>query len=122
MNPETRTEPSATPASAPDAWAERQRYWQRRLGRLRLGAEPLEEQLDRYRRVTLALTLVPAVIALMFVALFTAFGAPGTGLIVAGILYIPLVTLAWLDFARLRARAASYLRERDAQEPRHQQP
>ena len=33
-------------------WRVRERNWARRLGRLRLGVEPLEEQLTRYRRTT----------------------------------------------------------------------
>jgi hypothetical protein len=37
-----------------DEWQERERQWQRRLGRLRLGAEPIAEQLAKYRRVTWA--------------------------------------------------------------------
>ena len=41
-------------------WRVRERKWARRLGRLRLGVEPLEEQLNRYRRTTWALALVLA--------------------------------------------------------------
>ena len=55
-------------------WRTREQEWRRRLGRLRLGVEPIEEQLERYRRVTWALTAVPAIIAVMFLGLFIAFG------------------------------------------------
>ena len=52
--------------SAPDQdlearWRLRENHWRRKLGRLKLGVEPIEEQLTRYRRVTWALTAVPAV-------------------------------------------------------------
>ena len=47
-------------------WRMREKQWRRKLGRLRLGVEPIEEQLARYRRVTWVLTAVPAVIGLMF--------------------------------------------------------
>ena len=51
----------------------------RKLGRLRLGVEPLEEQLARYRRVTWGLTAVPAVIGADVPGLFAAFGGPDVG-------------------------------------------
>jgi hypothetical protein len=93
-------------------WAERERYWRRRLGRIRLGAEPLEQQLARWRRVTWALTAVSALIAAMFVALFAAFRAPAIGAIVAGVLLLPIVVAAWLEDGSRRRRVAAYLRER----------
>lgn len=97
---------------APEDWAERERQWRRKLGRLRLGVEPLAEQLDRYRRVTIALTVVPGVIALMFLALFTAFDAPLLGLAVVGVVLAPIVLFAWLDYARLRRRVRDYEEDR----------
>jgi hypothetical protein len=105
---------SSTPPGEPvsdEARQARQVYWQRKLGRLRLGAEPLEVQLARYRRVTWMLTAVPLAIGLMFVALFTAFGRPGIGMIVALILLLPIVLLAWLEYGLLARRAAHYARE-----------
>jgi hypothetical protein len=97
---------------APDDWALRKRDWSRKLGRLRLDAEPLAEQLDRYRRVTVALTVMPGVISLMFLALFTAFGAPLVGLVVVGVILAPITLFAWLDFARLSRRVRDYEQER----------
>ena len=35
-------------------WRLRENQWRRKLGRLRLGVEPIEEQLARYRGVTWA--------------------------------------------------------------------
>lgn len=98
------------------AWQVRQRYWQRKLGRIRLGAEPVEEQLAKYRRVTWMLTALPLTIGLAFVALFTAFRRPDVGAIVAGVLLLPVVVVAWIDFGLLRHRVARY--QREAQEYR----
>src|SRR4051812_45624771 len=86
----------------------RRRYWRRKLGRLRLGVEPLEEQLARYRRVTWMLTAVPAGIGLMFVALFAAFRRPDVGLWLAGLLLAPIVIVAWIDYGVLRWRVTRY--------------
>jgi hypothetical protein len=98
-------------ASRDDAWAARQRDWQRKLGRLRLGAEPLDVQIERYRRVTWMLTAVPLVIALIFVGLFTAFHRTLYGVVIAAILLLPIVVVAWIDFGFLRLRVARYARE-----------
>ena len=93
-------------------WRVRERQWARRLGRLRLGVEPLEEQLTRYRRTTWALAVVPGIIALMFLSLFTVFGRPDIGLIVISILFVPMILCAWLGYARLKHRADAYLADR----------
>lgn len=93
-------------------WKAREREWARRLGRLRLGVEPLEEQLARYRRTTWALAIVPGIIALMFLTLFTVFGRPDIGLVVVVILFVPMILLPWLGYTKLKRRAAAYLAER----------
>jgi hypothetical protein len=106
---------STAPESDPyfDAgWAEREGSWRRRLGRIRLGAEPLDQQLARHRRVARGLTIVAAIVAAQFVALFAAFHAPATGAIVAGVLFLPVVGLAWLEDWSLHRRVAAYLHER----------
>ena len=91
----------------------RQREWQAKLGRLRLGAEPLEVQLERYRRVTWMLTAVPAGLAFFFFLLFSAFRRPGIGAVVALSFSVPIIVIAWVDFLRLRNRACAYWRECD---------
>jgi hypothetical protein len=98
--------------SNPD-WPARQRYWQRKLKRLRLNAEPIEVQVARYRRVTWMLSAVACGLAAVFVALFSAFRRPDVGLVLAGVLFLPVVGLAWLDYAVLATRAERYRRERD---------
>jgi hypothetical protein len=92
-------------------WRLRENRWRRKLGRLRLGVEPLEEQLARYRGVTWALTVVPSVLALMFLTLFAVFGRPDIGLIFDAIILLPIIIVAWLDYALLASRARRYLAE-----------
>jgi hypothetical protein len=106
----------STPTSVQDLeaqWRLRENYWRRKLGRLRLGVEPIEEQLARYRRVTWALTAVPAFLAVFFVTLFTVFGRPGIGLILVAVVLLPVVLGAWWDYAMMASRARRYRREAD---------
>jgi hypothetical protein len=93
-------------------WQAREQEWRRKLGRLRLGVEPLDEQLARYRRVTWALTAVPAIIAAMFFGLFTAFGRPDIGAVVVAVLFGPIIVFSWLGFKKLERRANAYLADR----------
>ena len=112
-----------TPDPAADleaTWRAREDRWRRKLGRLRLGVEPIEEQLARYRRVTWALTAVPAALALFFFTLFAIFGYPIVGLVVDALLFLPIVLGAWVDYGlmayrahRYRAEAERYLSERE---------
>lgn len=104
------------PTEHDDAWAARQAEWQRHLPRLMLGAEPVEDQLARYRRVTWTLTILPLGMGLIIFGIFLAFEAPGVGATVAGILLLPIVAFAWLDDWRLRRKALAYLRERSEYE------
>ncbi len=103
-------------------WRLRQREWARKLGRLQLGVEPIEEQLARYRRATWGLTLVPGLIALAFLALFSAFGRPDIGFLVVAILFLPIIAFSWLGHLRLEHRARAYLREQAAYERERMQP
>ena len=104
------------PALSPDppdpAWIDRERYWRRKLGRIQLGAEPVGEQLARYRRVTWMLTAVTLGVGAMIVGLFAAFRRPDIGLILAAILFAPVLSVAWFDHLRLGRLVARYQRER----------
>ena len=104
------------------AWKDRQRYWGRKLRRLRLAAEPVEEQLDRYRRATWILTALLALLALFFVGLFAAFERPDIGGVLALVLLAPIVSLAWIDYGLLARRAARYSRELHAHRKRTNAP
>lgn len=98
------------PTTDPEA---RAAYWRKRLGRIKLGVEPIPDQIERYRRVTVVFTAVAGGISLMFLALFSAFRQPLVGLLLALILMGPLILICWLDFLRLRSRALAYLREQE---------
>ncbi len=93
-------------------WRLRENQWRRKLGRLRLGVEPIEEQLARYRRATWVLTILPLVVGLMFYGLFSVFGSPVIGLVLAAILIVSIGLGAWLDYALLARRARRYMTER----------
>jgi hypothetical protein len=107
---------TTTPSSLDELearWRLRETYWRRKLGRLRLGVEPIEDQLARYRRVNWALTAVPSVVGAMILAIFTAFGRPDIGLKFVAILLLPIVLGAWWDYHRMISRARHYRREAD---------
>ncbi|MGP0065054.1 MAG: hypothetical protein ACLQGP_15840 [Isosphaeraceae bacterium] len=106
----------STPASFQDMeaqWRLRENYWRRKLGRLRLGVEPIEDQLARYRRATWALTAVPSILGVFFVTLFTVFGRPDIGMILVALVLLPIVMGAWWDYAIMAGRARRYRREAD---------
>jgi hypothetical protein len=90
---------------------ERLVYWQRRLGRIRLGAEPVLDQLRKHRRITFGVTGVACGLAAIIVAIFTAFRAPFIGFASALVIFGPIIALAWWDFARLSARVRQYQHE-----------
>jgi hypothetical protein len=93
-------------------WSLRERIWAHRLGRLRLGVEPLEEQLTRLRRTTWALAIIPSFIGLFVQTLFTVFSRPDIGLVVVLILFAPMILSPWVGYARLKRRAAAYHADR----------
>jgi hypothetical protein len=85
--------------------------WQRRLGRIRLGAEPIELQLARYQRATWVVTGVVLAMGIVILVLFAGFGRWDVGLWVAGIGAVPTLSIAWLDHLRLWRAVAAYRRE-----------
>lgn len=104
-------------ASERERWESRRRYWKRKLGRLRLGVEPLDDQLARYRRVTWLLTAIPLAMGLFIVALFTAFKRPDVGVVFASVLFLPIIAIAWIDFGLMAWRASCYEREMGGHDP-----
>ena len=99
------------PSPSDPRWELRLQYWRRRLGRVRLGVEPVEEQVAKYRRATWMLSAVVLGLALIFLALFTAFGRPDVGAVLVLVLLVPVGGFAWIDDALLRRRVAAYLRD-----------
>ena len=100
-----------------ETWPERQRLWTQELGRVRLGVEPIPEQLRKYRRVAWVITIVAGWMGLFIAVLFTAFKSPGTGLIVSGLLFGPVIVSAWVGYWRMESRALAYLQEEAAVAP-----
>ena len=100
-------QPEPTSLAELDAtWSARKTYWARKLGRLRLGVEPIEEQLAKYRRVTWMLTAIPAFFSAFLFTLFAVFRRPDIGLVAAAILFLPIIAGAWLgDFLRNAPRS-----------------
>jgi hypothetical protein len=99
------------PSPDPDPEREaRIRREQAKLGRLRLGAEPLAVQVERYRKVTWMLTAIPLGLAVFILTLFAVFGRPDIGCLVVLVLFAPVVAIAWIDFLLLKRRADQYER------------
>ncbi len=113
------TKEKPAPSSLADLeaiWQARRAYWARKLGRIRLGVEPIEEQLTRYRRVTWMLTAVPAFVSTVIFTLLTVFRRPDIGAVAAALLFLPIVAGAWLGYFLLQSRARRYLVELDEYE------
>jgi hypothetical protein len=73
--------------------------------------EPIQEQVERYRRVSLTLMAVQGFMALFFFTLFSVFGRPDIGLVVVAVLFVPMIVCSWLGFKRMERRANTYLEE-----------
>ncbi len=95
-------------------WLTREAYWRRKLGRVRLGVEPVQDQLARIRRVTWSLTVVPGLLAVVFVLLFASFARADLGLILVSVLLLPIILGAWFDYLNLRRHVRRYQAERSA--------
>lgn len=94
-----------------ERWRERRIKWGRKLGRLRLGVEPLDAQLARQLRVASVLSAVSTLIGLFFIALFSAFGRPDVGLIFVALFLLPIILSSWIGYLRLANRAHAFERE-----------
>ena len=108
------TKQTSAPGSLADleaAWSTRKTYWASKLGRLRLGVEPVEQQLARYRRVTWMLTAIPGFLSAMLFTLFAVFGRPGIGAVVAALFFLPIVSGAWIGYFLLDRKGRRYLVE-----------
>ncbi len=100
-----------TPKTEEGAWDARLAYWRKRLGRLRLGDEPIAVELARDRRVAWALTLIAGAIGAVILTLFTVFGRVDIGLLATGVLIVPIIVGAWVDHALVARRAHQFSRE-----------
>ena len=71
------------------AWTSARSDVAAKLGRLRLGVEPIEEQLARYRRVTWVLTAIPLALSVFIIILFTVQGRLDVGIVLSAVLLLP---------------------------------
>ena len=91
--------------------ASRVAYWEKKLRPFRLDAEPFEGQLRQRFYATVVVTAVILFIASFMLAIFAAFGRVDIGLRLVALSFLPVALWFWLDYAVLRSRALSYLRE-----------
>jgi hypothetical protein len=102
----------------PDDWEKLARWrdeaLQANLGRLRLGAEPIEEQVRRQRRATWALTVIMTILGFLFFSLFTGFGRPDVGAVLACVLVAPILIIVWREYFQMAKRAQLYLNFTDS--------
>jgi hypothetical protein len=85
--------------------------WQERLGRLRLNAEPIQDQVIRHLRVTWVLTGVVTLLGAVFFTLFTGFGRPDIGSVLVCVLTGPILSIAWYDYFKMKRAAESFGKE-----------
>ena len=105
------------PSVLRETWPQRQRLWAKELGRVRLGVEPIPEQLRKYRQVAWVITIIAGWMGLFIAVLFTAFKSPGTGLIVSGLMFGPVILSAWRGYWKMESQALAYLQEEAAVTP-----
>lgn len=89
-------------------WAAERAGWARSMGRLRLDAEPLGDQLLRHRSASLALIAISAAASVAFVAAFAAFSRPLLGIGFSALFLLPIVIVSWLDQRRMAGRVREY--------------
>ncbi len=90
---------------------ERALYWGTRLGRIRLGVEPVEGQLEIIHKMTWVIIGVVTFFEVFFMSLFLGFGRPDIGLVLVGISLVPIELMAWFDYIKLKNRVKEYLDE-----------
>jgi hypothetical protein len=92
----------------------REAYWRERFGSFGLNPGPVHLGHLRVRfYTTIVMSGLVAIIGLIMLAIFAAFGRPDVGLRIFGFLFLPLILWTWLEYAVLRRRVHAYLRERD---------
>jgi hypothetical protein len=94
---------------------DREIYWRTKLRRLRFGSEPLAQQVAKYRRATIALSVVAGVVALMFLGIFTAFRRPDIALLMIAVVFCPILLISWRDLKKLERDYTAYEAEKTAQ-------
>jgi len=88
--------------------------WRIRLARLSPYAIDIPTQLERLRKLTLGLTIVPGFMAAIVLTLLTVFGRPDIGLVAISLIFGPIIALAWWDYLRIARQARAYLARQSA--------
>jgi len=83
--------------------------WRIRLARLSPHTIDIPVQLERLRKLTLGLTIVPGFMAMIVLTLLTIFGRPDIGLVAICLIFGPMIALAWWDYLRISRQAREYL-------------
>lgn len=89
----------------------------RGLGRIRPQAGPIDQQVAKYHRSTIALLIILACVGVLLLALFACFRRPDIGLGVVALLIVPPGLLAWLDFRKLERAVEKHGAWYDSQNP-----
>lgn len=109
------SDPASKPS--PESWPK----WRIRLARLSPYTIDIPTQLERLRKLTLGLTIVPGFMAAIVLTLLTVFGRPDIGLVAIGLIFGPMIALAWWDYLRIARQAREYM-ARQAAEQRDSSP
>ncbi len=83
--------------------------WRIRLARLSPYTIDIPEQLKRLRQLTLGLTIVPALMGTIVFTLLSVFGRPDIGAMSVGLIFGPMIALAWWDYLRIARQARAFL-------------
>lgn len=83
--------------------------WRIRLARLSPYTIDIPTQLERLRRLTLGLTIVPSFMGAIVFTLLALFGRPDVGAIAVIAIFGPMIALAWWDYVRIARQARAFL-------------
>lgn len=103
------TDPTVDPNREP--WPK----WRIRLARLSPYTIDIPAQLERLKKLTIGLTIVPGFMATIVLTLLTVFGRPDIGLFAICLIFGPMIALAWWDYLRIARQAREYLAKQAAE-------
>lgn len=83
--------------------------WRVRLARLSPYSLEIPAQLERLRKLTLGLTIVPGFMATIVFTLLTIFGRPDIGALAVCLIFGPIIALAWWDYCRIARQARAWM-------------
>ena len=89
----------------------RRMFWARKLRPIHLGGEPVREQLRRRLGVTGVASGLLLAMGSFFGVIFAGFGRWQIGLVIDGVIFVPLLGWLMLDYWRLHCSCSRYSRE-----------